>query len=286
MRGTDEDSSSLNRIESGLMDMRLDSVKNGQSLPFSNEEGSLEAIKPAKDGPGSSREPATELSFANKSATMQSALADPDDFRQSPTWLSPIVNMPSAKCKAYISNIPLDYHAQLADIVFSNCRTACFEFYRASGLWRTQHDGKDWERKLFQLDNDRFPESPDDLSLRHWLAKIRRAGSTQVEDYGSVLARDVYDWKGAVESFKEIPKIPSLLDPFGRIDTDVFEECLVTSMRLWSHLQAWDAFGRLKFLWKDVHTQSSCNDEHTAAGFQKLKPKSETLIKLRTAQMM
>jgi hypothetical protein len=93
--------------------------------------------------------------------------------------------------------------------------------------------------------------------LQHWLLKIQHASSGyRINEPDAVQASNFYDYVGAIETFQAMPRIPSILDPWGKIDTGSFEECLVYSIRLCRHLQTWDSFERRKALWKSIHTPS------------------------------
>jgi hypothetical protein len=271
-RAADHNSSSLQRIETGLSEMRLISTeKDGDASPSTSKgEENIEITSPTELVSCSDKTPDAEIPVPRAPTPIQPISSGPPIQAASaygmgfPAWLSPKVSMPSAKFKAKVQDFSPTTHTRLIETVFSNCQIACFDFYQANGLWRTKHGDKDTrgERKLFQMDNGRFPSSPEDLSLQHWLFKMRHACSgNSINTSDSVQANNLYDFMASYETFAAVPKIPLLCDPVGRIDKDNFEECLVYSLRLCRHLQAWDAFGRLKALWNDIHTTSSNLEE-------------------------
>jgi hypothetical protein len=126
---------------------------------------------------------------------------------------------------------------------------------RASGLWRTKyaHDDPPNERKLFQLDDGGFPRSPEDLELRDWLAKILRVYG-RINQPDGVHVQSIRNYAESHQIFSNVTAIPALLNVFGKIDPDLLEDRLVVAFFFCEHLSAWNAAGRLKALWKEMHS--------------------------------
>jgi hypothetical protein len=184
---------------------------------------------------------------------------------QSPSWLKPIVTMPSSIFVENVRRIDPAMHAQFAEMIFSNCRSACFGFYRENKLWRTKYSHQDNDQPtLFQLDKGGFPKSEGDLSLRDWLLKIQRA-HYRIGLLDSFAVDDVYDFEGTNGLFRELTGITRLIDPWGRLDIDSVEECLLLSIRLCWHIHGWDSFARLKVVWEELHKHFADVEE---AGFR------------------
>jgi hypothetical protein len=77
---------------------------------------------------------------------------------RSPDWLKPVVMMPSQDFESNAQLVDPFIHPIVAEVIFSNCRAACFDFYRTNGLWRTKYGRGDIdEPKLFQLVIGDFP---------------------------------------------------------------------------------------------------------------------------------
>jgi len=186
------------------------------------------------------------------------ALAEPDEDRtQSPSWLKPVVMPPSEGFKVNVQAIDHFFHVGLVDVIFSNCRVTCFDFYHASRLWRTRYSIHDElnDPKLFQLENGGFPKSAGDLTLRDWLVKIQHAES-RLDEYDSIQVTALYDFHGINDPFKGITRICSLNAYAGRLDIGNLEECLLISLRLCQHINGWESFSRLKVLWEELHSPS------------------------------
>ena len=128
---------------------------------------------------------------------------------------------------------------------------------RISGLWRTQYGLNDSpeERKLFQLANGTFPETWQDLNVREWLAKMLRVHA-RVNESDSVQAGCFRNYQYSARLFSNITLIPSLIDPFSKIDAHNFEDRLTLTFFLCEHLSAMDKAARLKVLWKEIHSKT------------------------------
>ena len=181
--------------------------------------------------------------------------------------------MPSQEFQANVQAIDASMHQELVEVIFSNCRAACFDFYHAHGLWRTKYGRKDRinEPKLFQLSTGEFPMSAGDLTLRDWLVKIQRAFS-RINEEDTVHASDFYDFLGIGDSFRRMTRICSLINHFGKLDTENFEEYLLMTLQICRQLNGWDSVGRLKVLWEDLHKKP------TDVGESRLKLDLESLM--------
>jgi hypothetical protein len=182
-----------------------------------------------------------------------------DDRKKSPSWLKPVVMMPSEDFEAIIKAVDPSLHQAFAEVIFSNCRAACFVFYRAQGLWRARYNSYDdnYARKLFQLDRGGFPMAAGDLTLGEWLSKIKRAAA-RINEIDTFRASDLFDYvetEHGITSdiFKSMSRICSLVVYSGGLDIENFEECLLLSLQLCRHIQGWESFGRLKVLWEVLH---------------------------------
>lgn len=284
---TDHDSSSLQRIEAGLEGMRITSTasEDHTAISASNEEDP-DGLSDIEEDSGVSseseiataRNPSVPLQQAPEKQNTDVATVRRDPNAESPSWLKPIVTMPSLDFEANVQKIDPSMHAEFAEIIFSNCRVACFDFYHANGLWRTKYGREDInEPKLFQLDKGGFPKSAGDLSLRDWLVKIQRA-SSRLNEADTIYASDLYDFMGERDIFEGVTRIQLLIDPWGRLHIDSVEECLLLSLRICRHINGWDSFGRLKVLWEELHRPSvDAAEAGLKLDFERLKPPPEKL---------
>ena len=285
---TDHNSSSLQRIEAGLEGMRIASAASEDHTAIStfNEEDP-DGLSDIEEDSGASseseiaaaRNPSVPLQQAPEKQNTDVATVRGDLNVQSPSWLKPIVTMPSLDFEANVQKIDPSMHAEFAEIIFSNCRVACFDFYHANRLWRTKYDGADGinEPKLFELDKGGFPKSAGDLSLRDWLVKIQRA-SARTNAADTFYASYVCDFMGTYSTFSAIMGIQLLLDPWGRLRIGSVEEFLLLSLRLCRHIHGWDSFGRLKVLWEELHRPSAdVAEAGLKLDFERLKPPPEKL---------
>jgi hypothetical protein len=277
-------------------DMKHDGETNGKEStasavsqdhgdsPFSShdESDSLPEIEEDSDAPSgpeisATRYPPAPLQQESKVQNGEAATVGRASGTQSPSWLKPIVTMPSSVFVENVRKLDPSMHEQLVEIIFSNCRRACFDFYRENRLWRTKYSRGDVDQpKLFQLDKGGFPESDGDLSLREWLLKLQRA-YVRINCEDSFHAGDMYDFLGTCDDlFRSLTRILRLVDPWGRLDVGSVEESLLLSLRLCRHLNGWDAFGRLKVVWEELHKDSA---DVVEAGFglnlENLKPPME-----------
>lgn len=190
-----------------------------------------------------------------------------------PKGLTPVVTLRSPEFVARIESLSTTEQRGLARVIFANCRSACYDFYRNNALWRAKFATSDTsqDRKLFELDNGHFPQTPYDLDLVQWLLKIRYTTSS-IAPSDAVSTMAFWDYNGMHSTFAWSTRIPALIDVFEKIDTDVFEECLMCSIHLCQHLQAWNAASRLKALWKTVHAPSLLEKEELLRILVKLEP--------------
>lgn len=299
-------SSSLRRIEAGLQEMRFDSHKGSESLKSArtntwttettarddDQDGDVDnevevddedveddqrmVPAPSPQSNGHQRKPRSPpTGTANTPA--QDVNSDNGVPFNWPKGLTPAVTLRSPEFVARIESLSTGEQSQLAEIIFANCRTACFDFYRNNALWRAKFATSDTshDRRLFELDNGTFPKTPNDLDLVQWLLKIRYTTSS-IAPPDAVSTMAFWDYNGMHSTFAWSTRIPALIDVFDKIDTDVFEECLLCSIHLCQHLQAWNAAGRLKALWKMIHTSSLPSKEDWWKILAKLEPGSST----------
>ncbi|KAJ9625386.1 hypothetical protein H2204_010359 [Knufia peltigerae] len=298
--------SSLRRIEAGLQEMRFDSHKGSESLKSArtntwttettarddDQDGDVDnevevddedveddqkmVPAPSPQSNGHQRKPRSPpTGTANTPA--QDVNSDNGVPFNWPKGLTPAVTLRSPEFVARIESLSTGEQSQLAEIIFANCRTACFDFYRNNALWRAKFATSDTshDRRLFELDNGTFPKTPNDLDLVQWLLKIRYTTSS-IAPPDAVSTMAFWDYNGMHSTFAWSTRIPALIDVFDKIDTDVFEECLLCSIHLCQHLQAWNAAGRLKALWKMIHTSSLPSKEDWWKILAKLEPGSST----------
>ena len=164
----------------------------------------------------------------------------------------------SGRAHADIADVadPMD----IVDIIFSNCKAACFGFYQLHRLYRAQFgDGDSWkDQKLFQLSKskppapDRFPQTPDDLDLEDWIAKLTRVFA-RINKTDTVYSTEVYDLSYWGRIFGHVTKIPHLVDSWGEVRIEVMEEYLIYSIALCQVLGRWHCRGRLRDLWLAIH---------------------------------
>jgi hypothetical protein len=189
----------------------------------------------------------------------------------SPSWLKPVVMMPSQVFETNLRSIHPSMQAEFVEVITSNCRTALFDFYKAQGLWRSQY-GRGNEPKLFAMENGKLPECAEDLSLREWLLKLQQAYS-RLGEMDTFRPTAIYDLPNVNVTIAEMPRIAVLIDPWGRVDLENAEECLLLSLRLCRHINAWDPFGRLKVLWTELHRLPvDIGGSRPNLDFQRLKP--------------
>ncbi|KAH7134131.1 hypothetical protein EDB81DRAFT_803238 [Dactylonectria macrodidyma] len=155
-----------------------------------------------------------------------------------------------------IEQLPSTAHADIADVIFSNCKVTCFNFYRLHGLHRTKFGRKDGshELKLFQISKypERFPETANDLSLEEWTSKLVHAHG-RVNEPDTIHASHLDDYIYSTRFFRDIPRITSLVDAWGKVKVDKVERWLVYSLALCQVLKGWDSLDRLKALWAAIH---------------------------------
>ncbi|KAK3947734.1 hypothetical protein QBC32DRAFT_223540 [Pseudoneurospora amorphoporcata] len=169
--------------------------------------------------------------------------------------------LPSQGFLLFIDWLPSEAHTDIADIIFSNCKVACFNFYQFYGLYRTKFgyddDSSAW--KLFQVSDSpgrAFPQTANDLSLEQWTSKLVHAHS-RIGAEDTIYRSHLNDWDYSKHVFKHFPQITILVDPWGKLKVDVVEKCLVYSLALCQVLKRWDSLDRLKALWDAIHRPES-----------------------------
>ncbi|KAJ9604697.1 hypothetical protein H2200_010811 [Cladophialophora chaetospira] len=255
--------SSLQRIETGLEEMRVFAEEHSK-VAAQSEEPTKAATMPKVKQADVDNQLSSNLPLEMQAPLTRSAEMPDSDSPLSTEWLVPVVPLASDEFVTRMQQLSDDEQQELAEVVFSNCRLACYDFYHVNGLWRMKYSRQDspHERKLFQLDGNVFPRSPDDLELREWLAKLVVVHA-RVNDPDGIQTRSIRNYEHSSGIFANITLIPTLLDPFGRIDPYIFEDRLVLTFFLCEHLCAMNAASRLKVLWKEIHNSSFGQIVHT-----------------------
>ena len=253
-----QSSSSLFRIEEGLRELRLE----GTTIAIDDEESFEEAESENDPDSGGERigrddvapdrsqgppniQPILSAMQKTPEVTIREAIVNPLEI--------PVGRLPSQDFIDFMQQLPSSGHSDLVEIIFSNCKAACYQFYRVHGLHRTKYGDKDGlEPKLFELPRNRFPKAPDDLSLDDWINKLIHAyGRLNASD--SINESHLYSYTYSLEFFGDLPKITTLVDAWGGVRVAAVEECLVYGLALCRVLKGWDSLDRLKALWIDVH---------------------------------
>ncbi|RYP07053.1 hypothetical protein DL764_002776 [Monosporascus ibericus] len=214
--------------------------------------------------------------------------------------------LPSQEFLLFMRRLPSRVHADIANIIFSNCKVTCFNFYRLHGLYRTKFGRGDssFERKLFQLSHlsspVNFPQTEYDLSLDEWTSKLVHAYA-RINEPDAIHASHLYDYMYSTKVFSRFPQITSLVDAWGNVKADKVEECLVYSLALCRVLKGWDSLDRLKALWAAIHrpespfinkamlmppwyAQPPARDDDSAVDQEDLRPPKRTRIESGTAK--
>ena len=152
-------SSSLQRIETGLEEMRLISEEHTSEESSEATAGSANDILSATTGNPSTSDQEPEVLAPPHWATGISTSKSIDRHQRADPNVG-IISRPSETVLARIEKLPRSLQQELADVFFSNCLAACHEFYHNHGLWRTKYSPDDTaqERKLFQLVDGSFPK--------------------------------------------------------------------------------------------------------------------------------
>ncbi|ETI24248.1 hypothetical protein G647_03617 [Cladophialophora carrionii CBS 160.54] len=216
-------SSSLQRIETGLEGMRVMAEETSKAEPTDLEHTTATLILEAgevemDEDPFSTVESRRRVAEAETLPISLPTVTENHGHLLSTRRLAPVVSLASDEFVEKIEELPNGYHLELAEIVFSNCRLACFDFYFAHSLWRTKYarDDPPDERKLFQMDDGEFPQSPDDLELRDWLAKILLVHG-RVSDPDVVPARSILNYAESHQLFSKLTTIPAMVGEFGAL---------------------------------------------------------------------
>ena len=209
----------------------------------------------------SSQETATPPKIQQVTAVGIATLAE------SPSWLKPAVKLPCLDFEINIARLDPLLQFQLAELVFSHCRAACYGFYNAIGLHPTRYNDSSGQSEQFQLDRhplsgprefklELYPTSPEDLDVSEWLLKMQHLYARIFKDR-TINTVHIYDYDSAWGVFQRLTSILLLLDPFGNLNIENAEESLLLTIQLSRHLNAWDSFSKLKILWVELHRPSS-----------------------------
>jgi hypothetical protein len=197
-----------------------------------------------------------------------------------PSWLSPPETFPSPKFEDLLSQLSVAQQQTLVSVIIHNCEDACFEFYLVNELHRTTHfplrGGQ--RRKLFVRDDEQLIELPLDLSLQAWLIKLRYASRQGSPVFDSISADDFHDWDEWNLTSGDFLMIPSVKGPWGLIDIDIVGDVLLMAIKLCRLLRAWDPFGRLKALWKELHSWAMEDQVDVPLNLQRYQPPWATLL--------
>ncbi|RKL27770.1 hypothetical protein BFJ72_g12898 [Fusarium proliferatum] len=153
----------------------------------------------------------------------------------------------------FMKHLPSTAHADIADIIFSNCKVACFDFYRVHGLYRTKFGNRDgpFDQKLFQISAlPWFPLTPNDLELHEWTSKFVDAFK-RINEPDSFCSSSLREYIPSI--FSHITKITNLVDAWQKVKVNMVEECLVYSLALCWILNGHHSLDRLKALWAVIH---------------------------------
>ncbi|RYP46705.1 hypothetical protein DL768_007138 [Monosporascus sp. mg162] len=166
--------------------------------------------------------------------------------------------LPSQEFLLFMDRLPSTAHADIANIIFSNCKVTCFNFYRLHGLHRTKFGNNDSlsDQKLFQNSQCWLPDTENDLSLDEWTSKLVHAHA-RIGVSDSIHMVHLYDYTYSLKVFRRIPQITSMVDAWGKVKVDAAEECLVYSLALCRVLKGWASLDRLKALWAAIHRPES-----------------------------
>jgi hypothetical protein len=85
------------------------------------------------DDPLSTVESERKLAEAQRPPASPPTATENHDNRLSTQWLTPVVSLASDEFVERIQALPDHVHLELANVIFSNCRLACFEFYYSNG---------------------------------------------------------------------------------------------------------------------------------------------------------
>lgn len=255
-------SSSLQRIETGLAAMRVASTLTGDDASAEEKDAleKHEATTPiptaqnTKAAVTSHNSPKADTYPPNPNTQKAAAISEPDWILP---WLSATpISLPTPGFQEKLDSLDQE---ELGEVLSSNFRAACFEFYSDNAL-RLATSTKDHKTKIFLRPNGDPPKGPQDFTLRDWATKMHTACYRQLDDgrVGSVVSADFFEYDETMPSrtLSKIPIIGSAVYPWGSLDTHVFESALLCAIRICRHFQAWDPLARLKRLWTVLHNGS------------------------------
>ncbi|OCT45720.1 hypothetical protein CLCR_01609 [Cladophialophora carrionii] len=214
-------SSSLQRIETGLEEMRAMAKETSKAEPTDLGQNItatpiLEAGEVEMDeDPFSTVESRRRVAEAGTPPISLPTVTENHGHLLSTRRLAPVVSLASDDFVEKIQELPHGYHLEIAEIVFSNCRLACFDFYfthgkclevkitPAFGGTKYARDDPPDERKLFQMDDDELPQPPDGLELRDWLAMIFLLVHGRVSDPEVVPAQSILNYTESHQLFSK-----------------------------------------------------------------------------------
>ncbi|RYP27720.1 hypothetical protein DL767_007557 [Monosporascus sp. MG133] len=266
--------SSLRRMEESLRELRLEATSLANDFS-----GSVDDVENGEPLRGPTKAWAEEDNVAGNTSQQPPGVppsSPPVLHRQPPPTAKTVLldhqitdaleievgTLPSQEFLLFMDRLPSRAHADIANIIFSNCKVTCFNFYRLHGLYRTKFGREDSssERKLFQLSHlsipGNFPQTENDFSLDEWISKLVHAYA-RINEPDAIHASYLYDYMYSTKVFGRIPQITSLVDAWGKVKVDAVEECLVYSLALCRVLKGWGSLDRLKALWAAIHRPES-----------------------------
>ncbi|OCL12595.1 hypothetical protein AOQ84DRAFT_419184 [Glonium stellatum] len=255
--------SSLQRIESGLQSMRLSSIQFFENSDI-----------------GSSLKPQRALQVEESYDEEESRKDNQSDcavLQQSPPIQRPHDASEKSASRAVtqrLNTTTLPQQAVIALIIIGNCQNACYQFYRNNALWRTKFSSKDNARapKLFELPDGQSPSHFECFDLAQWIAKIRHAWLSRHDQLDSCSYQAVRNPSKFTEAMQKAGVVPSLLLPWGGLDTENCEQVLEDAIIFCDHLNAWDSKARLQKLLANIRNTT------TELDFNHLNPRSPPTI--------
>lgn len=132
-------------------------------------------------------------------------------------------------------------HADIAGIIFSNCKVARFDFYRVYGLYRIKfgNEGGPFDQKLFQISTlSWFPLTHNDFELYEWTSKFVDAFK-RINEPDSFCSSSLREHIPSINIFRHITKITNVVDAWQRVKVNMVEDCLVYSLALYWRLNGY-----------------------------------------------
>ncbi|KAE9378805.1 hypothetical protein N431DRAFT_450742 [Stipitochalara longipes BDJ] len=254
--------SSLQRIESGMQQMRLSAQAHEDAPETLDDESQHPNDRNLSPIESSTAEielhHEAEADAAIGSSNLASSQPGPEPQIPSRLNAQPLGVGDVARRLAVLSR---SQQEEIIEIILENCQASCFGFYSLNRLWRTKFSSKDaaHDPKLFDRDDHRSATRYTDFSLMEWIAKIRHALGTRANTDDSCTWGSVY-LIGPVTSFYDIMKkadrIPSMKIPWGGLDVDYCEEAVNAGIDLCEMLKFWDSHARLKRLLVQIRHSS------------------------------